>query len=148
MQYGANFTGAVMSNVSWTMEAGFYNTPSCSQTGSVITDVDLLGSFQLYHWKSFSFHLDLPVNTTFKVYPENPKLNAAINLNCSAIGKPAVIIYSFHINGLFIGNSSNGTLSVVANSCSKYNGIFTCTPRNELGTGKIGHKSVFVTGML
>ena len=57
-------------------------------------------------------------------------------------------LYSFEVNGVSIGNSTDGTLSVVANSCAKYNGIFTCTPSNELGTGETGRKSVVVTGML
>ena len=92
--------------------------------------------------------LDRPINTTFTIYPSNPKLNQVIQLNCSAIGNPPVIIYRFLVNETSIGNSTTGRFSVNVSDCSKYSGYFKCIPVNVLGEGTPAQQFLTPTGML
>ena len=92
--------------------------------------------------------LDRPINTTFNVYPSNPKLNQVIQLNCSAIGNPPVMIYRFLVNETSIGNSTNGSFSLNVSDCSKYSGYFKCIPVNAMGEGTQAQEFLAPTGML
>ena len=69
-------------------------------------------------------------------------------MTCNAIGKPAVSMYKFYVNDTSIGNSTNGSLSVNANDCLKFNGYFKCIPENSKGQGEIKQQLILVTGML
>ena len=96
----------------------------------------------------FVFLLDRPINTTLTISPQNPKLSQIIQLTCIANGKPAVSMYRFYVNDTSIGNSTNGSLSVNANDCLKFNGYFKCAPENSKGQGKIKQQLIVVTGRL
>ena len=91
--------------------------------------------------------LDRPINTLLTVEPQNPKLNQIINLTCSAVAKPAVTMYRFYVNETSIGNSTNGSLSVNASDCLRYNGYFKCVPENDRGQGEMNQQFIVVTGM-
>ena len=82
------------------------------------------------------------------IYPQDPKLNEDITLTCSAIGKPNVITYRFFINQNYIGNSTNGNLTVNANNCSKYNGYYKCIPVNVHGEGEEKQQLIGLKGIL
>jgi len=85
-----------------------------------------------------------PINTILIIYPQGPKLNEDITLNCNAIGKPNVITYRFFINQTYIGNSTSGNLTVKSNNCLRYNGYYKCIPVNVRGEGEEKQQLVVV----
>ena len=60
-------------------------------------------------------------------------------------------MYQFYLNNTYIGNSSSGLFNVTVEK----DGVYTCVPINQVGTGdnaivnitvvgELGHKSIFV----
>ena len=95
--------------------------------------------FSTYICYQFTFiyiFLDRPKNTMLTVSPSILTLNSNVHLTCSAVGKPNVANYKFSINGKFVGNATNGKLTLNASNCASYTGTYTCVPESSIGEGE------------
>ena len=56
---------------------------------------------------------------------------STVSLNCSTDAYPDAHVYQFYFDNTYIGNSSSGVFTVTVDK----DGIYTCVPINEAGTG-------------
>ena len=66
-----------------------------------------------------------------------------MSLNCGTDASPEAE-YHFYFNGNSIGNSASGVFSVTAVA----DGVYTCVPKNTVGTGDNATVSITVVGEL
>ena len=89
--------------------------------------------------------IDGPFNTTLSTTPSNTTVlrGSTVSLNCSAHTNPdAPLLYQFYFNNDYIGNSSSGVFNVTVDK----DGVYTCVPINEVGTGHNATVSMTVVG--
>ena len=86
---------------------------------------------------SFLLFLDLPKDTVFTVTPSKLALNTNLQLSCTADGVPSTRNYRFYVNGVMIGNKTNGQLTIIVSpsNCVNYSGEYKCVPESTIGDG-------------
>ena len=86
-----------------------------------------------------SFRIDKPRDTLIFINPASLTLNAEIKIVCFATAVPGVRSYKFYRNGLLIGNTTDGKLSlkVHPSNCTIYDGEYKCVPESPLGDGEV-----------
>ena len=77
--------------------------------------------------------LDHPSTSVLTTIPNNTTVlrGNTVSLICSTEANPNAHVYQFYVNGILIGNSSSGMLSVTVEE----DGVHTCVPINTVGTG-------------
>ncbi|XP_048588798.1 titin isoform X2 [Nematostella vectensis] len=82
-----------------------------------------------------------PENTTLRVNTTNACVGEMVQLNCSAVGKPAEITYILKMNGKLM--SQNGISLVRLNSPVVH--TFACIPNNTAGSGQEANLTIPVS---
>ena len=77
--------------------------------------------------------LDTPTGTAVTADPTNTTVlrGSTVSLNCSADANPLAYLYQFYLNDTIIGNSSSGVFNITVDA----DGVYTCVPVNQVGTG-------------
>ena len=90
------------------------------------------------------FCLDLPTDTALKTTPTNTTVlrGFTVSLDCSTNANPAAHVYQFYLNDTIIGNSSSGVFKITVDA----DGVYTCVPINEVGTGQNATVSITMVG--
>ena len=65
-----------------------------------------------------------------------------MSLWCSTDANPAVHVYQFYFNDTIIGNYSSGVFNITVDA----DGVYTCVPVNEVGTGPNATASITMVG--
>ena len=78
--------------------------------------------------------LDTPAGTAVTADPTNTTVlhGSTVSLNCSADANPLAYLYRFYLNDTIIGNSSSGLFNITVDA----DGVYTCVPVNQVGTGQ------------
>ena len=92
----------------------------------------------------YVFSLDLPNGTVLTTTPTNTTVlrGSTVSLNCSTNANPAAYVYRFYFNDAIIGNSSSGVFNITVDA----DGVYTCVPINEVGTGQNATVSITMVG--
>ena len=67
---------------------------------------------------------------------------STVSLNCSTDANPDIHVYEFYFNNDSIGNSSSGVFNVTVDK----DGVYTCVPINEVGSGHNATVNVTIVG--
>ena len=88
--------------------------------------------------------IDGPFNTTLTTTPSNTTVlrGSTVSLNCSSDANPDAHVYQFYFNDDYIGNSNSGVFTVTVGK----DGVYTCVPINEVGTGHNATVNITVVG--
>ena len=88
--------------------------------------------------------IDGPFNTRLTTTPSNTTVlrGSTVSLNCRTDGNPDAHVYQFYFNNNYIGNSRLGVFTVTVDK----DGVYTCVPINEVGTGHNATVSITVVG--
>ena len=80
------------------------------------------------------YFLDTPTATALTADPTNTTVlhGSTVSLNCSADANPLAYLYQFYLNDSIIGNSSSGVFNITVDA----DGVYTCVPVNQVGTGQ------------
>ena len=92
----------------------------------------------------YVYSLDPPNDTALTTAPTNTTVlrGSTVSLNCSTNANPAAHVYRFYFNDAIIGNSSSGVFNITVDA----DGVYTCVPINEVGTGQNATVSITMVG--
>ena len=81
----------------------------------------------------FCYIADPATNTSITTTPSNTTVlrGSTVSLNCSTDANPDANVYQLYLKNDYIGNSSSGVFNVTVDK----DGVYTCVPINEVGSG-------------